>query len=285
MKKIYFLLLAIIIGFAACNNEDDPKPDPTISFLTSTGYTFEDANLEEGDSIFIGIKAVSNGSDKLVSLEISVYNQTVDMIELDDLQVERTFIITKGAAPEEEWTFEVTDNGGKTASVSITFTRVYGSIVTNNSVVLGAQNNSTSGSFYSTEEDDVYMQGAAFTNQELIDIIYYYDATDLNTLASPGANIGDDVFTGTSGLANWTTLNETFYYKTSISVAQFDAVTNDSLISISYNNEESKRKAKNLAVGDVYSFKTAAGKLGLIKIIAVNGEATGDLEFAIKMED
>lgn len=286
MKNIYLLLLAVIIGFVACTEDDDPKPNPTISFVTDAPYVYQDGAYEAGDTVYTGITAEYNGSDRLVTFNIYYDDQLSQAIEIDNkLEYEIYPYFEKTIASEDKWTFEVVDEGGLSASVSLTLTRKYGDIVTNNSVVLGAQNNSSAGSFYSTSTDQVYLQGDAFNNQGIIDLVYFYDASDANTLASPGANIGDDVFTGASGLANWTTLNESYYYKTALSVSDFDAATTDSVIVWNYDNEESKRKAKNLAIGDVYTFKTEAGKMGMFKVVAVNGEATGDIEIAIKMED
>jgi hypothetical protein len=285
MKKIYLLLFAFAIAFAACNDDDDPKSDPTISFITTADFTSEDVTLEEGDSIFVGINAEYNGDDNLTSFTITVNGQEIQNEAIDNLEIERTFSIKKSIATTEEWVFEVTDAGGRSASVSLTMTLEYGAIITNNSVILGAQNNSTLGSFYSTSEDQVYLQGEAFNNQELIDLIYYFSTEDGNAIGSPGANDVDELFTGTSGLSNWTTLNETRYYETDLEESEFDAVSNDSIFNIVYNSDDAKRKAKNLVAGDIYSFRTEAGKLGLFKVITVNGEAPGDIEIAVKVEE
>ena len=172
MNKIYLLIFAFAVAFTACNEDDDPKSDPTISFMTTGDFTYEDVALEEGDSIFVGLEATYNGSDNLTSFAIIVNEQEVHTETIDNLEIERSFSIKKSAATSEEWVFEVTDAGGRSASVSITLTRTYGAIVTNNSVILGAQNNSSLGSFYSPVGDQVYLQGEAFSNQELIDILY-----------------------------------------------------------------------------------------------------------------
>jgi hypothetical protein len=284
MKKLTYLLIVFAIGFTSCS-EDDPKKDPTIEFITDSGYTYENTSMEQDDTIYVGINAEFNGDDKITLFEIKANNTVLHSETTDEFELERTISISKSNVPTEEWTFEVTDAGGRSASVSIILTLEYGEIITNNSVVLGAQDNPSLGSFYSTQTNEIYLQGDAFNNQSIIDILYYYDATDLSVIASPGAQNIDDYFTGTSGIDNWTTLNETRYTKTDITVVEFDAISDDSIILNAFDADDSNRKAKNLAVGDVYAFRTENGKKGLFKVIAIDGEAAGTVEIAIKVQD
>jgi hypothetical protein len=67
-----------------------------------------------------------------------------------------------------------------------------------------------------------------------------------------------------TGIANWATKNETKFTTTSITANEFDAIVNDATIdAISSINET---KVIGLAVGNVFAFKTEAGKKGLVKI-------------------
>ena len=285
MKKLHFILLALVIGFIACDNDDDAKKDPTIELITASGYTYENTTIVEGDSVLIGFKAEYNGDDNIISIEIAANGTTAGTETVDNLELERSYWIKKSFASEEEWVFTVTDAGGLSTSVSVTLILTYREIDTNESIILGAQENATLGSFYSINDDNVYFQDAAFNDhQDAIDLIYYYEAGDENVIASAGANISDDIFTGASGLTNWTTLNETRYYKTSISTAEFDAVANDSLLTIAFNALDAKRKAKTLNIDDVYSFLTESGKFGMFKVVAMDGQATGNIEIALKVQ-
>ena len=78
--------------------------------------------------------------------------------------------------------------------------------------------------------------------------------------------------------------NTTWYYKTSISTATFDAVVNDSLLIAAFNQLNSHRKAKNLVAGDVYSFQIVNGKFGLFKVVNIMGAETGTVEISIKVQ-
>ncbi|NTW26088.1 MAG: hypothetical protein HGA37_15425, partial [Lentimicrobium sp.] len=92
------------------------------------------------------------------------------------------------------------------------------------------------------------------------------------------------IFTGASSPDNYTTKNLTWFVKTALTAAQFDAVQNDAIVIDAFDTENDFRKAKVLTAGDVYSFKLQNGKYGLLKVIAVNGEQTGSLEIAVKVQ-
>jgi hypothetical protein len=118
------------------------------------------------------------------------------------------------------------------------------------------------------------------------DRLYYYDfiGSDANSIASPNANVDPSVYPGASGLVNWTVKNETRYYKTTLTTADFNAATNGLLVS-AYNELMAKRKAKNLTSGDVYSFKTAHNKYGLFHVQDVSGQDSGYVKVNILIQE
>jgi len=64
------------------------------------------------------------------------------------------------------------------------------------------------------------------------------------TIASPGANIDNSVFPGTSGLSNWA-IRKTSRFKTAnITEQDFMNATNDSLLIVVYGQSDGNRKAK-----------------------------------------
>jgi hypothetical protein len=103
------------------------------------------------------------------------------------------------------------------------------------------------------------------------------------TLAAPGSNI-TGIFTGSTAPDFYTVKNVTFFVKTTLTTAQFDAVQNDAVIRASFDPQNQFKKAKLLSVGEVYAFLLQSGKYGLFKVVAVNGSETGTLQIAIKIQ-
>jgi len=153
-------------------------------------------------------------------------------------------------------------------------------------VTLGAQDNTTQGSFYSIANDKVYTLEEAFANQGAIDFLCFFELTETHanytTIASPGANI-KEIFTGDYDFDNWETTNTTYLYQleeSEFTPAQFDALTEtDAIIESLYDAENARRKAKNLQVDDIYAFQTENGAYGIFKVTAVTTGEDGSVEF------
>lgn len=149
-------------------------------------------------------------------------------------------------------------------------------------VMLGAQENTTVDGFYSINQTKTYTLDEAAVNQSTIDLFCYYDG-DKNkmTLTSPGANIAG-IFTGDNAPENWTVQDTTYFHQlesTILSVEQFDLFTAESAIEAYYSDVDPKRKAKELAAGDIYAFQTEDNYYGIFKVVSVVEGATGYVEF------
>jgi len=191
----------------------------------------------------------------------------------------------------EIWTFTVRDKNGKTASVYLKIladsSSQFGTVITIPSIVFGAQNNSNIGSFFDVKNNKIHHLAEAFNIQDSIELCYYYDFLqgENNVIASPGANIDASVYTGQYALTNWTIKHETRFIETTLTANDFNNIKNDSLLIALYNVPLAKRKAKNLAVGKIFSFKTSSGKFGIFKVISVNGTGGGTVEIEIKIQE
>ncbi|MDD5508564.1 MAG: hypothetical protein PHD25_09620 [Bacteroidales bacterium] len=154
-------------------------------------------------------------------------------------------------------------------------------------VNIGAQANATTGGFYSVSENKVYTLDNAFNNQSVIDIFCFYEAKKAANniaVASPGTGI-DGIFSGSKAPENWTVQNTTFFCATTLTVAQFDALEEtDELIVTSFVEDNAYRKAKDLKVNDIYSFKTESEAYGLFKVTQVVQGSTGSVTFEVKVK-
>lgn len=297
---IFLLSLGIsLVWVAAGCSKDQPSlaPKPGIHFITDSGYVFHDTTLLIDQSIRIGIEANANGSYPLTQFSIIAIADSQVMAIDSGIYTDRisySRFVTKGIAMAESWRFYVRDRGGNQSdTISLTLHKdeasVFGPITEVPSLEMTAQNHPSARPFYSLAQSSTYNLEAAFANQEFIDLLYFYDAieTDANTIASPGANIDASVFPGEFGPANWTTRHTVrFIQRPLLTPADFNACQNDSLIlANTFVFSSGYRKAKNLAVDQVYAFVTEAGLKGLFKVCQLEGQEAGSISIAIKMQD
>lgn len=152
------------------------------------------------------------------------------------------------------------------------------------SVTLGAQANATIPGFYSVSLDKTYTMSQAADNEVAIDMFCFYEAETGNNiaLASPGSGIRD-IFTGDNIPDNWVTKNTTYFFQTTLTATQFEAVQDgDVLIETSFDIENARKKAKDVQVGQVWAFRTQNGTYGLILATAVTQGTDGTVTFKVR---
>jgi len=290
MKKHLFFAIVMLVStsmfFISCSKDDEKNP-PSLAFKSATGYVVADATADFNDTILVGIQAAFNGSDNITKLTISANDQVILDSAVNVLQLSVDFTIIKGAQASETWKFSVTDAANKETVKTIVLSRPGTEINTYSSVILGAQESTTEPNFLSASTGTRYSVDEAFINQEKIDIFCFYENTashqNLTTLASPGSNI-TGIYTGNTSPENYTVKNVTFFMKTTLTTAQFDAISNDEIILQSFDPENAFKKAKNLQSGEVYAMKTQAGKYGLFKVGLVTPETNGSVEIDLKIQ-
>jgi hypothetical protein len=293
MKKLFIisalLLISVTFFFAGCSKDEDPVL-PTIAFNTAAGYTSSNASASLGDTIHMGIVATYNGSNNLVKFQL--FSNGVSRVDttINSTVFTFNFSTIKGVNDKDVWKFVTTDIAGNVKSDSIIITGSFGEINSYANVKFGAQSNTTVQSFvsYSNAQVTMYFQADAFAHQADIDMFCFYENNppsyvNLMTLAAPGSNISG-IFTGSTAPSLYTTKNITFFVKTTLTVADFDAIHNDAVILASYNPASQFKKAKLLTVNDIYAFKLQSGKYGLFKVTAVEGNETGTLQIAVKIQ-
>ena len=194
--------------------------------------------------------------------------------------------IEKSIADSEKWIFTVMDKNRIKDSCSILIRKAQGGTfvpVTAFNVRLGAQNNASYGSFLNLSQQRIFTAGEAYSNQSLVDIIYYYGMYE-STLASPAEADAPAIFTGPTGISSWTVKNETRYIITGLTPAEFDNAASDSLLIAAWDPVNAKKKAKYLAKDMIISFQNVEKKKGLIKILDVSGSDTGSVFMNIKIQ-
>ncbi len=292
MKKLFVLLSITLISasffLTGCSKDEDPIP-PTITFKKDAGYVSASTSANYGDTLNFGITATANGTDNLVKFQVFANGLKLLDSTVNTQSFTFDFYTVKSILDKEVWKFVTTDIAGNSKSDSITITGKFGEINTYSSIKFGAQNNTAEKGFlsFSNSASTSYTQDEAFGHQADIDMFCFYENTassvNLMTLAAPGSNI-KGIFTGATAPEFYDTKNVTFFTKTTLSSAQFDAVQNDAVIRASFDPDNKFKKAKLLTVGDVYAFKLQSGKYGLYKVTAIEGTEDGTLQIAVKIQ-
>jgi hypothetical protein len=293
MKKLFYCISLMMITatflLVSCEKEEDPIP-PTLTYKQGAGYISTNTSAKYGDTLNFEVTAKSNGTDALVKFQIFVNNQKLLDSTINTQTFAFAFYSKKTVLDKEVWKFVSSDIAGNSVTDSLVITGNFGQIFTYNSLKFGAQSNTTEKGFgsYSNSNATLYTQDEAFNHQADIDMFCFYENNppsyvNLMTLAAPGSNI-QGIFTGSTSPSNYTTKNITFFVKTTLTAAQFDAIQNDAVILASFDPKNQFKKAKLLTVGDVYAFKLQSGKYGLYKVTAVDGTQTGTLTISVKIQ-
>jgi len=189
----------------------------------------------------------------------------------------------------EDWKFIVRDREGNAATTSILIgldtSTQYTSLIKYAPIDFGAQDNQQYGGCYNIADSSMFFHQEVAADTALqsgIDMLCFYNEIDKNTIASAGANIEDGIFPTNPG--NWTFVNTTRYFKTSLSAEDFNSAINDSIIIANYVEGDAKRKAKKLMPDDIYTFRTQSGKLGIFMVNGVNGTNAGSINISLKTQ-
>lgn len=271
----------------SCHRDEPESIGPSLSVQFSDGSALNDTSTQAGNGIALIINA-SAGTENITYFSILRNGQHVLDSGLNSTSFYASRIILKNTDSIEEYTILIRDKDFNESRVSFQFsllpTLSYGQIKVFNHITLGAQDNGSVGSFLNLFSGNMYNLGQAYLIQDSIQMLYFYDAVDLNTIASPNANIDTSYFGGTFGLANWTQKNEIRYSQLFISEGEFNASQNDSLIIAHlFPYETGKRKAKVLQAGNVYEFGFN-GLYGIFFVHNVSGTNSGSIEISIKMQ-
>lgn len=291
------LAIMLIVLLAACTKDIQHKgPRPEITFIHTAPFLSHDTSLLINEQAEIGILARSKSGVDLTQLTIiSINDGSISAFDtgiyLPEIRYTQRF--RKGISNHESWLFYVRDrNGNQSDTISIHFTQSddseFGPIISIPSLILGAQNQHQTGGFFSFETQNILSLEDAYNHQEQTNLLYFYDAieTDANTIASPGANIDPSVFAGVYSLENWQIRNTVrFELLSDLSPSDFEHCTNDSLIlATTFNFPVGKRKAKNLAPGQLFAFVSESGVKGLFLVNQLEGQDTGIVEISLKMQ-
>lgn len=288
--RIELIFISLIIF--SCQKEKDATEKPEVK-LVKQNSIYCDTTLMMGENMKFVVMA--NGSEEFPITNLVVRSGNGVFLDsgLYAGNITYELNITKGSLASETWSFFVMNKARQSQTIQVTVTLAdtssFSPVLTFSDIRLGAQDHSLSGSFWSPGDNTVHFQTSACTVQEMIHIIYYYGVNDLAvnecTLSSPNDNDAPAVFTGPCGLAEWGVRNESRYLLTTLTDLEFQQITNDSILIASYDPVLAKRKGKNAAPGQVWSFRLQNGKLGLMLISETIHGTGGSVLFTVKLQE
>jgi hypothetical protein len=294
----FFIILTFLnLTFYSCS-KDGVISNASLILKTGTAYTPNGAYISVGGSIKIGVLASGagvpltyiridriTGHDTLTQVDRGIY------IGAEGLDVDYSF--SKDTSAVEIWQVLVMNADRDTAMQEMTFYKgagtAYGPINYFDNIKLSFQSDYTYGHYLDVHTGDIFDETTVTGHESQVDmLVYYYITSGLSspTFTCPGYTAAVAYYPHVNG---WPVKNTTLYdYHTSdnnlVSVDQFDAAENDSLLVTAYKPDKVSGNCKYGYTGKVVPFKTQEGKYGLIKVIHADEKEDGMIEIAVKIQ-
>lgn len=298
MNKVLYsfwslMLVASMVFNTSCGQEEDVTPAaPFINISGVTDPTGTTANVGQAVSFTVDVAAAGGFSsirvDKTVGTgSTTTYGEQAKPAGQTITSFTFPFSYTPTSAEAGQrvtFDFVVTDDNAKSSTHTFVVTVNEPAISTHQAVLMGAQKNTAEGSFYNAIDKQVYLLGAAQNNKGKVDLLYYYGANNLATLAAPTDADSKVVFgeTNLQGMNNGTNLVRT--------TAVFADVKTSSDIRNAWLEKKAgtvDTKVTSLKVGDVVAFQladTRGYRLGVAQVVSVDAVNTGKITINVKMQ-
>lgn len=295
--KLFIFLFASILFFS-CQKEELSETNPFILLKSGDEFTGNESYIPIGGKMTFGISAVGDGAT-ITNLTVQRITDTEIITELDQGMfikkggLDTNLVFFKGAAEKEIWRFIIMNDHRDTASISTVIYKgegsAYGPINYFPSITIGYQNNTNLPYYIDLNTGIAYDNTTVAGNEELIDLVSYYylnSGVSSPTLSCPAY---ETARTHYDVINSWATQNSTLYdYYTCdndiVSISEFDASQNDSLMVSAYTPNSVSGTCKFCYTGKIIPFKTTDGKYGLIKVIKADEVNTGSIEIAVKIQ-
>jgi hypothetical protein len=297
MWFFFFSFLAIGLVFNSCT-KDDPAAKASLILKTGSSYTPAGAYIPVGGIIKIGVLASGagapltyiridriTGNDTLTQLDRGIYAGS------QGLDADYTF--SKDTSPYELWRIMVMNADRDTAVRTLVVFKgsgtAYGPVNHFDNIRLSFQGNHSSGHFLDVNTGLVFDETTVSGHEAEIDLCTYYYVTSglpSPTFTCPGYTAAVAYY---PQFAGWPVKNNIVYdYYSSdnnlVSVAQFDAAVNDSLLVTAFRPDKVSGNCKYGYTGKVIPFKTQQGKYGLVKVVHADEKEDGIIDIAIKIQ-
>lgn len=286
MKRLNWLLvIPVIFGLVLLTGCEDPlATDDEITITIGSGAVTE-ANV--GDIISFDVSIVAEA--KIDELEVRKGTSTIETVT--DFQNNDSHVysfeyevVADDAATTLEFAFIVADKKENTEieNYSVDIADAAGDIVNQTAKILADLKNSSGGSFYSISDAAVMTFTEAKASSDKVDLVYYYGTQNKAVICAPNDTDAEAFLDANDNaiLPQLSTRNATLLAETTVSTTDFNAATDDSIITDNVPSSTSTA-VLDLAVDDVFYFETAAGKKGLALVKEINGTTQGNSEITL----
>ncbi len=308
MKKLFFTLMIIssYLIFNSCSKSDSTPAtaDVTASFkVTANGTTIaNNGTIFLDDSVVVTVTCTGNSSNSLTHLSVACSepnfnfgNGPYDTVLTGISAIKNT--PRWAAQGDGPITFTATVKGSTGNPAVVTFTVNVVQVIAGFQT-LGNQKNTASNQLFSSSvinNNSTATFGlsdvAAVTGLDTAIDFAYCTKTTLYYLVSPDDSIATRIYgtewpTSTEAITNWPVRNKTrFIQINNITAQQFDAATTNTALLTLLNKAkaggEPNRSSVAIIDTQIFLFKTAGGKYGLIRIIAPSPAWDGNTASAI----
>ena len=300
MRRLFWFLPLILLAalIAGCTEEEMTDSYPFIIFKQGNEFITDGDSVPVGAPMRFGISAVGGGAT-ITNLRVKRMMENDTVTELDkglyraEGGLDTTLSYVKGDAAVETWNFFIQNSNRDTASVFLTVFKgsgsAYGPINHYPSIFLSYNENQDYPHYLDLHSGLAYEQNDVAGHEQDIDLAAFWYITSGNsspTLTCPGYPSAQTYY---PAFETWPVKNSTTYdYKTSdnnlVSIAQFDAAQNDSLLVNGYLPQNVSGLCKYCYTGKVIPFKTTDGKYGMVKVIRADEQANGTIEIEVKIQ-
>ena len=308
-----FSVLAISAVFFACDTTEDP-PAPSLAPSISVQLpTVTAKNVDVYEDISFAFTCSYNLNTKKALSKVTMIakfsNPTKANETLMDTLVPAAYsnswtlqymYSVPGNAPENQViniVISCEDKDGQIATRTYNFTVKYMSDVWDNNLEMGAQSNTTLGSYYRSDSNKIMLSSQAKqpSYQKKVDFVFVYDEINLNgdCIAAPNSTIVSDQVVDLCG--PFTTKNATLFKQLPpMTDEEYNKIRTAAAIAQLFNNGAGNGTAaiKTLTDGSsgtdatVFVFKTVDNKYGISKITEVvlgNPQMKNSLKLNVKV--
>ena len=286
-------MVASMVFTTSCGQEEDVTPAaPSIEIEGAADATGTTVNV--GEAVNFSVKVAALGGFNTIRVDKTVgTGSTTTYVEqakpagqtITTFTLPFTYTPTAAEAGKKvTFDFTVTDDNTKTSAHTFVVTVNEPAISEHQTVLMGAQRNAAEGSFYNAINKQVYLLSAAQNNKTSVDLLYYYGANNLATLAAPTDADSKAVYgeTNLQGMTNATNFTRT--------TAVYADVKTSSDIRNAWLEKKTgtvDTKVTSLKVGDVVAFQLADSRgyrLGVAQVVSVDAVNTGKITLNVKMQ-
>jgi len=289
MKKMKMIVAFVAMAgvlFTSCETETGDAPTITFDNVTDntvtldkgvTEYTINGSILSDEGLATVKLMKVTDSEETMIGSPIT---------DFDDKNDYRLSAKITGITADMNVKVTAIDKEAQETSKTLTIKITSEPLHEYSAKIVGSHDNADYGSFLNANTGDVFTVADSKNNKADIDMLYYYGSNNA-TLAAPNETEAQTIDAGTFQLNTWDEAekNATLFSAAAITDLTWAEITTDVHLATAIAGADiTKKKAKSLAKDQIYAFTTAAGKSGLVKVDAIEGEAAGYITVSVKIE-